>query len=371
MGQMNKPLFDLDTPGVQAELASYTPGQGLAWPQLFPLKYTPKFDLKGIEGEDGIPVSADRVAFNSKAPKKTRKKVGSWNCTLGKIEISREKDEIDINEYNDLKTIAAANTEDTAAAQGLVDLVYDDIAFCNKGLDARVEIEALTIGSLGKRVFSTTLDGDMAESEEINFNVPEDNFLGAVAKWDNYDTADGLADIIRGAKLITKKGLQRPQYAIMEQSMFDHLCAQKKTIKRVASAILKATGLDSADDVTLESVNSYMRRKSAPQILVVDPYVVIEGKDSKKTTVQPWNVNSVVLSPEARLGYTYYKTVPRVPNSDALQEYGSYYKLTVYSELNPMLEVTMGEAYIQPALSNRRSLVFINAMHTEWNGGEA
>lgn len=110
MGQMNKPLFDLDTPGVQAELASYTPGQGLAWPQLFPLKYTPKFDLKGIEGEDGIPVSADRVAFNSKAPKKTRKKVGSWNCTLGKIEMSREKDEKDYGddaEYEEAEPRAA------------------------------------------------------------------------------------------------------------------------------------------------------------------------------------------------------------------------------------------------------------------------
>lgn len=370
MGQMNKPLFDLDTPGVQAELASYKPGTGLAWPQLFPLKYTPKFDLKGIEGEDGIPVSADRVAFNSKAPKKTRKKVGSWNCTLGKIEISREKDEIAINDYNDLKTIAAANTEDTAAAQALVDLVYDDIAFCNKGMDARAEIEALTVGSLGKRVFSTKLDGDMAESEEINFNVPEDNFIGASAKWDNYEQADGLGDIIRGTKIITKKGLRKPQYAIMEQTMFDHLCAQKKTIKRVASAILKATGLDSADEVTIDSVNSYMRRKGAPQILVIESYVAIEGKDGKPDTVQPWNVNSVVLSPEARLGYTYYKTVPRVPNTDALQENGSYYKLTVYSDLNPMTEVTMAEAYIQPALSNRRSLVYINAMNTTWNGGD-
>lgn len=370
MGQMNKPLFDLDTPGVQAELASYTPGTGLAWPQLFPLKYTPKFDLKGIEGEDGIPVSADRVAFNSKAPKKTRKKVGSWNCTLGKIEISREKDELAINEYNDLKTIAAANTEDTAAAQALVDLVYDDIAFCNKGMDARTEIEALTVGSLGKRVFSTKLDGDMAESEEINFNVPEDNFIGAAAKWDNYETADGLGDIIRGAKIIAKKGLRKPQYAIMEQTMFDHLCAQKKTIKRVASAILKATGLDSADEVTIDTVNSYMRRKGAPQVLVIEPYVAIEGKDGVPDSIQPWNVNSVVLSPEARLGYTYYKTVPRVPNTDALQENGKYYKLTVYSELNPMTEVTMAEAYIQPALSNRRSLVYLNAMNTEWNEGK-
>ena len=73
MGHMNKPLFDLDQPGLQAEVDSYKPGNGLIWPVLFPLKYTPKFDLKGIEGEDGIPVSADRVAFNTKAPLKSRK----------------------------------------------------------------------------------------------------------------------------------------------------------------------------------------------------------------------------------------------------------------------------------------------------------
>ena len=53
MGHMNKPLFDLDQPGLQAEVDSYKPGNGLIWPVLFPLKYTPKFDLKGIEGEDG------------------------------------------------------------------------------------------------------------------------------------------------------------------------------------------------------------------------------------------------------------------------------------------------------------------------------
>lgn len=367
---MNKPLFDLDKPSVQAELASYKPGTGLVWPTLFPLKYTPKFDLKGIEGEDGIPVSADRVAFNSKAPKKTRKKVGSWNATLGKIEVSREKDELQINEYNDLRVIAANNTEDTAAAQALVDMVYNDIEFCDKAMNYRNEIEALTVGSKGKRVFNTTFDGDMAESEEINFNVPEDNFIGASAKWDDATNADGLADIMRGAKIITKKGLRKPQYAIMEQTMFDYLCLQKKTVKRIASVVLNATGLASEDIVTLDAINRYMRTKNAPQILVIEPYVTIEGKDGSQTSVQPWNVNSVVLSPEPRLGYTYYKTVPEVKETAAVQAYGSFYKTTIYSELNPMLEVTMSEAYIQPALSNRRSLVYLNAMNTSWNGGE-
>ena len=36
-----------------------------------------------------------------------------------------------------------------------------------------------------------------------------------------------------------------------------------------------------------------------------------------------------------------------------------------------MLEVTMAEAYVQPALINRQSLVFINTMNENWNDGEA
>ena len=132
---MNKPLFDLDQPGLQAEVDSYKPGNGLIWPVLFPLKYTPKFDLKGIEGEDGIPVSADRVAFNTKAPLKSRKTVGSWSGQLSKISMSKEKTELEIGEYEDLKTIAAANTEDKQTARYLVDMVYDDVKACNDGAD--------------------------------------------------------------------------------------------------------------------------------------------------------------------------------------------------------------------------------------------
>lgn len=370
MGAMNKPLFDLDKPSVQAEVNSYKPGLGLAWPVLFPLKYTKDFTLKAIEGTDGLPVSADRVAFNTKAPKKTRKKVGSFNLTLGKIEVSRDKDEMDINDYNDLKVIAAANTEDKAAAMELVNIVYDDIKFVNTAMDARAEIEALTIGSNGKRVFSTKLDGDMAESEEINFNIPAENFMGAAAKWDNTSTADGIADIVKGMKKIQKLGLPKPRYAIMEQVAFDRLCNQQKVIKKVASAIVKAAGLDATGDITLDSVNAYMRTHGYPQILVIDSNVIVEQKDGTQDHVKAWNENAVVLSPEPRLGYTYYKPVPMVQNTDAVQVYGQYYKTTIYSDVNPMVETTMAEAYIQPGLSNRKSLIFLNSMATSWNNGE-
>lgn len=370
MGQINKPLMDLDQPSMQAEVNSYKPGRGFAWPQLFPLKYTSRFDLKGIDGDEGIPVSADRIAFNARSKAKTRKVTGNWNATLGKIAIKRTKDEIQINDYLDLKAVAARNTEDKAAANELVELVYNDITFCNNGMDARAEVEALAVGSMGKRTFKQKFDGDMVEAEEINFNVPTENFMGATVKWSDAN-ADGLADIIKGQKLIAKKGGKKPMWAIMDQSAFDMLCVQPKVIKKIASAIVKATGLDSPDDVSLEAINRYMRSKGAPQILVIESYVIIEDGDGTQHTEQPWNPNSVVLSPEPRLGYTYYKTVPSVQNTEALQSYGQYYKMTRFaSSLDPMEETTMAEAYIQPGLSNRRWLVYLNCMNTTWNEGE-
>jgi hypothetical protein len=364
---MNKPLFDIDQPGMQVAVNSYKPGNGLVWSQLFPLKYTPRFDLKGIEGDEGIPVSADRVAFNTKAPKKTRKTVGTWSGKLSKIAVSREKDEIEINEYNDLQVIAAANTEDAATARYLVDLVYDDLDFCAKAMDYKVEIDALRIGSKGIQTFPANIEGEMATEDVINFNVPAENFKGVAVSWATPATADGLKDLADAQKAIGKKGLKKPMYAIMASEKFEQLIAQASVAKRLFPRFDQS--LVTADMISLASINSYMVGKGYPQILVIDPYATIEAKDGKKTTIQPWNSKVVTLSPTPQLGWTYYKPVPNVPNNDALQAQASFYKMTRYSDLNPMLEVTMAEAYVQPGLINRASLVFINTESATWNNG--
>lgn len=366
---MNKPFFDIDIAGMQVAVNSYKPGNGLAWRQLFPLKYTPKFDLKGLEGNEGIPVAADRVAFNTKAPKKTRKTIGSWSGKLGKFAVSREKDEIEINEYNDLVTLAAANTEDAATARYLVDMVYDDLDFCNKAMDYKVELDAMRIGSSGVQTFSKSIDGDMATEDVINFNVPPENFGGVKIAWSDAENADGLKDIADWQAKIAKKGTNKPMYAFIEKAKFDELCAQKATARKLFPRYDQA--LVTADMVSIDTINSYMRGKGFPQILILDTYATIEHKDGTHETVKPWNENVVVLAPSTQLGWTYYKPVPNVANTDALQTQASYYKMTRYSDLNPMLEVTMAEAYIQPALINRASLVFINTANTTWNNGEA
>ena len=360
---MEKPFFDIDESGMQVAVNSYKPGTGLAWKTLFPLKFTPKFDIKGLEGNEGIPVAADRIAFNSKAPQKTRKTIGSWSGKLAKYGVSREKDEIEINEYRDLQTLAAAN-QDKATARHLVDLVYDDVDFCNQAVNYKVEVDALRIGSSGYQVFDKKIDGDMATEDVINFNVPADNFGGVKVAWNNAEEADGIADIVAAQAKVVKKGSKRPMYAIIEKAKFEQLIGQKKTLARLFPTANQS--LVTADMVNITNLNAYMKGKGYPQFLVLDSYATIEHKDGSQETIKPWAENVVTLSPTPQLGWTYYKTIPNVEGTSAIQTQGAFYKMTRYSELNPMKEVTMAEAYVQPALINRASLVFINTDKTTW-----
>lgn len=370
MGQMNKPLFDLDQPGLQAEINSYKPGANLIWPALFPLKFTPKFDLKGIEGDEGIPVSADRVSFNTKAPLKTRKTVGSWSGKLSKISMAKEKNELEVNEYEDLKVIAAANSEDKQSARYLVDMVYDDVKAVNDGADYKLEIDGLRLGSRGIQTFPKEIEGDMATEDVINFNVPKDNFVAPAIPWDQ-PGADGIGDIARWQSMIASQGKKKPMWAIIEKSTFEALLSQEKTMKRVASVLLNVTGLVSSEVLSLDNVNAYMQKLGYPRFLVIDSYATIEHNDGSQETIKPWNPNVVTLTPVPQLGWTYYKPVPMVKGTDAIQAQGKYAKTTVYSQVNPTLEVTMVEAYVQPALINRASLVFANVANTQWADGKS
>ena len=376
---MNAPLFDIDIPGMQATVNKFQPGQGFVWGRLFPLKYTRKFDIKGIEGDDGIPVAAERVAFNTKAPKKTRKKVGNWSGKLSKISVSREKDEEEINDYQDAQTLANAATENQQEKQELVRIVYDDVTFCRQAMDAKVEIDAMRIASSGIQSFPANIEGEMASQDIINFNVPTQNFVGfgvstktvkksgvsttvKTANWDDVEKADGIQDLVNAQELIARQGLPKPRYAFMEKAKFQQLCAQHAVVKRLFPKVEDLTRI-SAEEINLTSINAYMNKAE-------NGFPTIEHKDGTKDTIKPWNVNVVTLAPTTQLGRTYYKNVPLVQKTEALQVYGSFYKMTRYSEVNPMLEVTMAEAYVQPALINRHSLVFLNTMAETWNGGD-
>lgn len=374
MADMNKPIFDIDQPSMQAEVESYEVGAGRVWPTFFPLRPTSKFDIKSLAGKEGVPISADKIAFNVKAPTKTRKTVGSWSGKLGKVAISREQDEEVINEYNDLAAIVAALPEDAdnSAKQEMVDMIYDDVAFVNEGMDTKIEVDACRIGSSGIQDFPAVIDGDNATQDIINFNVPDANKNGVAVVWSDHAHADGISDIAGRYKAMRAEG-KTLRYAIMEQEAFEHLCAQDATLKKLSgfNALTGRNLILTQNSVTLEAINAFMRSQGYPTIVVIETEAGIEGKDGEVTTIKPWRQNVVTLAPSLQLGWTYWKTVPRVNNTEALQTYGSFYKVTRYSEVNPMLEVTLAEAYVQCVLINRNTVNFLNVANvTAWNDGE-
>ena len=374
MADMNKPIFDIDQPSMQAEVESYEVGAGRVWPTFFPLRPTSKFDIKSLAGKEGVPISADKIAFNVKAPTKTRKTVGSWSGKLGKVAISREQDEEVINEYNDLAAIVAALPEDSdnSAKQEMVDMIYDDVAFVNEGMDTKIEVDACRIGSSGIQDFPAVIDGDNATQDIINFNVPDANKKGVAVVWSDHAHADGISDIAGRYKAMRAEG-KTLRYAIMEQEAFEHLCAQDATLKKLSgyNALTGRNLILTQNSVTLEAINAFMRSQGYPTIVVIETEAGIEGKDGEVTTIKPWRQNVVTLAPSLQLGWTYWKTVPRVNNTEALQTYGSFYKVTRYSEVNPMLEVTLAEAYVQCVLINRNTVNFLNVANaTTWNDGE-
>ena len=374
MADMNKPIMLIDEPSMQAEIDSYELGQGKVWPQLFPLRATSKFDIKSLAGKEGVPISADKIAFNVKAPVKTRKTVGSWSGKLGKVAISREQDEMVINEYNDLTAIVAAlpADSDNSAKIELVDMIYDDVAYVNEGMDTKIEVDACRIGSHGVQDFPAVIDGENATADIINFNVPAGNFNGVPVVWSNHATADGISDIANRYKAMRAQG-KTLRYAIMEQAAFEHLCAQTETLKKLSgyNALTGKTMILTANSVNLETINSFMRAQGYPLIVVIETEAGIEDKEGNVTTIKPWAENVVTLAPSIQLGWTYWKTVPRVENTDALQSYGPFYKVTRYSQVNPMLEVTLAEAYVQCVLINRSTVNFLNTEYVnDWHGGE-
>lgn len=367
---MRKPLFDLSQVDMQAELNSYMPGSGLAWPALFPLRFTPSLDIKSIEADEGIPVSADVIAFNAKAPQKTRKTVGAWSGNIAKVAIARVKSEKDIKEYNVLSSYASTSGNPNVARQ-IVDMIFEDVEFCYNGVNYRTEDLALQIGSKAELVLSTTNNNDVVTQETLNWNIPAAHKVGVTNKWSVPASSDPLKDIIDGANQIKKEGRNRPTYAIMDQVAFEKMLMSEKTIKRVASVVLSATGLANEDSISLEMVNAYMRTKGYPQIAVIDSYVNQESRDGKQTTYKPWAENVVVLSPTLQLGWTWWSDVPMVEDTAALQAYRDNVKVTRFSRLDPMEEVTLAEAYIMPALINRSSLYYINTENSAWNNGNA
>lgn len=371
MAQACRPMIDVDNASLEYELNETTIGKNHYWRTFFPLKQVVRFSVKTIEGDEGLPIAARRVAFNSRNPKYTRKTIGKREIELGKYAASRDMDEKQIQEYRDLQAIAAQSNE-PAVAQEMVNMAYDDVRFCERSIPAKIEVDALGIASLGKQTFPVSKEGDMTTEDEIDFNVPEENFGGVAVAWTDTKNADGIEDLMNWQAKVGKAGYGKPQFAIMEDKAYKQLIAQEKVAKRLFP-MSKFLDVYSSGMVNLQNINNYMGANGYPRILVIDSWVGFEHLDGTQENIKPWNENVVLLSESLQLGWTYWKRkhIEEAEEKVSIESQGEFYNVTIEGQRNPDLVTTSAEAYAQVGLTKRRTKAFINVTGSVWNDGKA
>lgn len=336
----------------------------------FPLQYTRTFDIKTLEGQETLPVIAETVAFDTPAPKKKRKTIGAWSGELSKIAISREKNERSIVEMQNAQFLAERN-EDRQAMTSIINDIYDDTDFVVNGINAKVEADALFIASHGFKEYESKIDGKgVITKDRINFNIPDEHLFGTSAKWSETTSADGIGDLIKLMSECDKEDLSNLTTAFITKKKLAELLNQKSTKERLASDISVLSGKSKYQTFTLDDLNAYMTKLGYPTFEVINRRVNAEQPNGDAYIFSPFNDNVVVLAPSIQLGKTFYTAVPQIANSDSQQSYGSFYKVTRYGAVNPMLDVTLGEAYVQPALLNRKNLFYLNTNNSVWAEGE-
>lgn len=335
------------------------------FPTLFPLKFSPTLTWKALQADQGVPIAADVVAYNSSAPKKTRQVVSRLTGDIPKIEISRVKEESDLNEYQQL--LHFANT--TEGAKAILDWIYNDVEFCFTGVNARLEWLALQALSLGKISLSKTNNAGIVTETAVDFLVPSGNKSGVAVTWTEAHSATGVP--ITNIKAIVKaaKAAGYPvKYMLMDQDTFDVMCLQDSVIKFCASWVVKATNLQQAP--TLTDVNNALKASNLPTIVIVDSYVAIELENGTRTTVSPWQTGVVTFVQDLVVGNTYHSSLAdeMVESSAALKVKRGHVLIKKYSLEEPSIqEVTKGLANAFPVWASAQHSYLMYTQDTSWS----
>lgn len=348
----------LNEKGLQAFLNKMTLNE-FYFPTLFPFKFTPTLTWKALQGEQGVPVAADVVAFDSRAPRKTREIVERLQGDIPKIAIGRDKTESELNEYFQLLNFAQTTDGGTA----LLDWVFNDVEFCFKGVNARLEWLALQAISQGVVSLSKTNNAGIVTETAVDFLVPTGNKSGCAIAWTSSATAVPITKIKTIVKAAKAAGYPI-KYILMNQDTFDDflLCAQVIAFAATWLQVATSTTLEP----NLEGVNSALARANLPQIKVLDSYVNIEINGTR-TAVNPFADNVVVFVPDLVLGNTFYAPLADDQvESVAIKARRGATMVKKFSTDEPLTESTVGMANAFPALGVSSRMYLVDTKNATW-----
>lgn len=313
------------------------------FPSFFPIRQTAFLSYETLIGSQGRPVAGDVIAFDTKAPEKTRKVIGTLKGDIPKIAISRVLNEGDINKIIQLNALIRIGSD--SAMRQLRDMIYDDPDFCMEGCYTRMEWLCLQALSQGYISLTTSNNNGLVTVSNIDFQLPAANkrcikSASSNRTWiiDNIATMTPLTDIRVVVDAFRSVGI-RFEYVLMDYSTFSVIAQSTQLIQSIPN-------VNTAVRVpTLTQVNEVLKFMGLPSIILLDSYIDIEDTAGVKTTTNCWNTDYVSFVPQLNLGNVLSgpiadfdmapEFVTKARNKDGVA-------LLKYGEVNPVKEITVG-----------------------------
>lgn len=349
----------LNEKDMQAVVNTYTLND-FYWPNFFPLKFTPTLTWKALATKLRIPVAADVVSFNSKSPRKTRRVVERLQGDIPKIDIAFDKEESDINEYNNL--LHYAGTDEGAKA--LVEWIYGDSESCWEGVNARLEWLALRALSTGKVKLDSSNNEGIVTETAVTFLVPESHQSGVsvIINAANAATAKPISKIKEIKKAARKEGIIL-KHIFTDADTFDNIVACAETQKFCSNWVIRAAGMSDVAP-SLESFNAAMKANKLPEMHIIESFVDIQVK-GVDTPVDPWETGVMLFTEDIIQGNTYYAPLAdESVVSEATQVKREHVLIKKFSNDDPVVETTKGCANAFPAWGNAGRCWQVDTLHT-------
>lgn len=299
-------------------------------------------------------VAADYVAVDSELPLKSRDSIASANGKLPKIGIQKVLKESDINTLNVMKAQGA--TGETLASK----LAQDPVA-CDRGLDERNEFNFLYGLSNG---YCAIKDEDNPNAVlRLNFNYMPTHCFGA-SEVDIVSLSD-IRNVIEHAdadgNTITKIWIAKSTHAKLRQSRE----AKELVANYNGQVFTDSTNL--AVPTATKFNEAFADEFNGVQFQIVDRSIQIE-KDGKRQSVKPWNANKLIFVCNDMVGALVYGRLAEQSNPVNNVDYqliDNYKLISKYSLVNPLREVTSGQAFVAPIIEDVDQLYSLDISQSE------
>ena len=310
-------------------------------------------------------VIADVISFDSSAPQKTREVISKMSGDIPKTAVKRGMNESDYNEYMQLMRDA----QNDADQLEVLNLAFKDQDFVYNAVRGRFEWWGCQLMSRGGFLLNATNNAGIVTAEFVGCGMPAANKKVAAVDWATAATADGLKDIEDAVLAASAEGVTL-RFAVMRKDDFILLRNQKATTDRIKSWINTSGKVA----ITLDKINEYQEANMLPRIVVIDPAVRIEGKNHRKTTVNPWEAKRVCLVPELQVGNIQHGPIA-AESSEAVKKLAITTKqdfifIQKWSELEPFKEWTKAEANAIPVIDDPETMYILKADAAAWSETE-